>query len=268
MTTQEKRRETLYRDILFDLDGTLTDPWEGITRCVQHALAHFGIEEPQDNLTTFIGPPLRESFQARYGMSAEEAETAVEVYRERFSSIGLYENRLFPEVPALLAHLKDRGARLALATSKPEEFARIILDHFGVSAYFDFIVGASMDAKRMTKDAVIAEALRQMGYNEAALAKRAADRAETLSHDERTEGIVMVGDREHDIEGARVFGIPCIGVTWGYAPAGEFETARPAAIATTFADLEALLDDDAEATTNNSGSPVLASAGDGRDQAR
>lgn len=246
MKTQEKRRETLYRDILFDLDGTLTDPWEGITRCVQHALAHFGIDEPQDNLTTFIGPPLRDSFRLRYDMSIEEAETAVAVYRERFSTVGLYENRLFPEVPAMLERLKARGARLALATSKPEEFARIILDHFEITAYFDFIVGASMDAERMTKDAVIAEALRQMGHDGNALAARGAGTSEEPQEAARAQSIVMVGDREHDVEGARAFGIPCIGVTWGYAPEGEFDRVRPAAVANSFAELEALLSGDDE----------------------
>ena len=212
----------MYRYVLFDLDGTLTDPWEGITRCVQFALERFGIEETQENLTTFIGPPLRESFATRYGMSEEEAEAAVAAYRERFAACGLYENRVFDGVADLLARLREAGVVIALATSKPEEFARIILDHFALTPYFDVIAGASMDTGRMRKDQVIEEALRRLDGP-------------------RPNEVVMVGDRVHDIEGARAFGIETIAVSWGYAPEGELETAKPAQIADTLDELEQLL---------------------------
>ena len=208
-----KRCDALYRYVLFDLDGTLTDPWEGITRCVQFALARFGIQEAQENLTTFIGPPLRESFATRYSMSDEQAETAVEAYRERFAVTGLYENRVFDGVEALLGKLRDAGAVIALATSKPEEFARIILDHFELTPYFDVIAGASMSADRMRKDQVIEEALRRLG-------------------NPGVDDVVMVGDRVHDIEGARVFGIDAIAVSWGYAPDGSLRRRSPPASST------------------------------------
>ncbi len=217
-----KRCDALYRYVLFDLDGTLTDPWEGITRCVQFALARFGIQEAQENLTTFIGPPLRESFATRYNMSDEQAEAAVEAYRERFAVTGLYENRVFDGVEALLGKLRDAGVVIALATSKPEEFARIILDHFELTPYFDVIAGASMSADRMRKDQVIEEALRRLG-------------------NPGVDDVVMVGDRVHDIEGARVFGIDAIAVSWGYAPDGELAAAKPARIVDELGELEELL---------------------------
>ena len=216
------RHETLYRFVLFDLDGTLTDPWEGITRCVQFALARFGIEEDQENLTTFIGPPLRESFQVRFGMDEAQAEAAVEAYRERFATVGLYENRVFDGVEDMLGKLRDAGTTIALATSKPEEFARIILDHFELTPYFDVITGASMSADRMRKDQVVEEALRRLG---------------NPSPDE----VIMVGDRVHDIEGARAFGIDAIAVSWGYAPDEQLPSAKPAHIVDTLDELEGLL---------------------------
>ena len=134
--------------ILFDLDGTLTDPKEGITKCVQYALAHFGIDVPNlDDLMCFIGPPLVDSFQMFYGFSEEKAEEAVAKYRERFKDIGIFENGVYDGVLELLKACKAAGKTIGLATSKPEEFARRILDKYGMAEYFDEITGSTMDGR-------------------------------------------------------------------------------------------------------------------------
>ena len=197
-----------YTHLLFDLDGTLTDPREGITKCVQHALHHFGIEEDDlDKLTLFIGPPLISSFMEFYGLTREEAQKAVEVYRERFSTIGIFENKVLEGIPEMLGRLKAQGKILAVASSKPEEFVLRILDHFALTDYFDEITGASMDGKRSEKKDVIEEALARLGR----------------SHDRK--GILMVGDRKHDVEGAAACGLDSLGIYTGFAPAGELEKA-------------------------------------------
>lgn len=211
-----------FHTVLFDLDGTLTDPWEGITRCVQHALASFGIEAEQEELTTFIGPPLVESFEVRYGFSPEDAHRAVEVYRERFSAVGMFENELFEDIPELLAELRRAGVRLAVATSKPEEFALPIARHFGIDGYFDVVAGSRAECARMTKADVIADALLRLGSPD-------------------LDGTVMVGDRKHDLIGAREAGIPAIGVSWGYAPDGELASYDPIAIVDTVGELRGML---------------------------
>ncbi len=211
-----------FSTVLFDLDGTLTDPWEGITRCVQHALASFGIEAKQEELTTFIGPPLVESFETRYGFSSEDAFRAVEVYRERFASVGMFENELFDGIPSLLAELRSAGMRLAVATSKPEEFARPIVEHFGLGRYFDIVAGSQAERMRMTKTDVILDALGRLGSPD-------------------LSDVVMVGDRKHDLIGAREAGIPAIGVAWGYAPEGELASYGPIGIADTVDELRGML---------------------------
>ena len=197
-----------YTHLLFDLDGTLTDPKEGITKCVQYALRHFGIEEPDlDKLTIFIGPPLIPSFMEFYGLSGEQAEEALMVYRERFSTIGLFENRVLEGIPQMLAALKEQGKYLGVASSKPEEYVLRILERFDLLQYFDEVTGASMDEKRSEKKDVIEEALMRMG--------RLDDR----------KGILMIGDRKHDAEGARLSGLDCLCVYTGFAPEGELEEA-------------------------------------------
>lgn len=211
-----------YRTILFDLDGTLTDPGLGITNSVMYALDRFGIHESdRTKLYPFIGPPLWDSFMRFYGMSRDQAEEAVRVYREYYGDRGLLENSVYPGIPQMLAALKAQGKTLAVATSKPEGFSRQILDHFELSQYFDRIAGASMDRSRSRKADVIRYAL------------------EGLSADPATT--VMVGDREHDVLGAKELGLPCVGVLYGYGDRPELEAAGAAAIAADPVELLALL---------------------------
>ncbi len=146
--------------ILFDLDGTLTDPMVGITKSVQHALSSYGIQEPDLRaLCPFIGPPLKESFMKYYGFSQEKAQEAIGRYREYFADKGIFENRVYEGIPQMLDRLKDRGCRLFVATSKPEAFAVRILKHFRLDRYFDQVYGASMDERLVRKGDVIAYAL-------------------------------------------------------------------------------------------------------------
>lgn len=195
--------------IFFDLDGTLTDPMIGITRSVQYALNAYGIEEKElKKLIPFIGPPLKESFIRFYHFSEEQAEEAIYKYREYFAQKGLFENRVYEGIPELLQKLKDAGKKLYVATSKPEEFARQILEHFGLEHYFDYIGGASMDEVRVRKGDVIAYTMEQAGIQD-------MDR----------EQIVMVGDREHDVFGAKEQGLDCVGVLFGYGSREELEKA-------------------------------------------
>lgn len=199
--------ENHYPYILMDLDGTVTDPMTGITRCVQYALKHWGIEENElQKLCGFIGPPLSDAFQEFYGFTKEQAEEAILKYRERFVRIGMYENKVYPGMAKMLSKLKDEGKKVMLATSKPEGFARKILEHFRLAPYFDYIGGATLDGSRSHKKEVIAYVLETCRIN---------DRA----------GVVMVGDRKYDIEGARQLGLDTIGVTYGYGSRKELEEA-------------------------------------------
>ena len=196
----------MYQYILFDLDGTLTDPKIGITTCVQYALHKMGIEEPDpDRLEPFIGPPLTDSFCEFYGMSGEEAQQAVHYYRERFSTVGLFENEVYPGIPELLARLKEDGRKLAIASSKPTVYVKKILEHFSICEYFDIIVGSELDGTRCRKEEVVEEALGQLSAD-AKFRKRDA---------------VMIGDRKFDIEGAKAHQILSIGVNYGYAADNE-----------------------------------------------
>lgn len=201
----------MYNYILFDLDGTLTDPKLGITSCVQYALDKFGIKEPdRDKLEPFIGPPLSDSFREFYGFDDEKAKQAIAYYRERFSTIGLFENEIYPGIPQMLEELQKAGKHLAVASSKPTVFVTQILEHFEIRAYFEVIVGSELDGTRAKKEEVVDEALRQLLRGDAAKKRR---------------DIVMVGDRKYDIEGAKAYHIASIGVTYGYAADGELEEA-------------------------------------------
>lgn len=209
----------MYQYILFDLDGTLTDPAEGITNSVAYALSEFGITvEDKTQLNVFIGPPLTDSFMNYYGLSEEEAKKAVTYYREYFKPKGIFQNKLYPGVPELLQALKDGGKRLLLATSKPEVFARDILAHFGIDKYFDFIAGATLDGTRSKKADVIAYALETFGVTEKGKC-------------------LMVGDRNQDINGAKTVGIDSLGVLFGYGSLDELETAGATYIAETVEDI-------------------------------
>ena len=190
---------------LFDLDGTLTDPKEGITRCVQYALHRFGIERECDELLCFIGPPLKEQFMAYAGFTREQAEKAVEVYRERFAPIGVFENRAYEGAAELLKFLKESGKIVALATSKPQIFADQIVKKYGLAPYFDLVLGSELDGTRTDKAQVIAEVMQRL--------------------DAKPHETIMIGDREHDIIGAKANGIRSVGVSFGYAAEGELEAA-------------------------------------------
>lgn len=212
-----------YSTILFDLDGTLTDPKVGITKSVQYALSKLGIDEPNlDNLTPFIGPPLHKTFRQVYDFSPSRVERAVEYYREYFTKSGMYENVLYAGIPQLLKGLKMESRQLVVATSKPTVFAQTILNHFDIEQFFDHIVGSHLDGTLSDKAEIVEYAMRQYG-------------------DLPKGDFVMVGDREHDIIGANNNGIDSIGVTYGYGSRQEFVEAHATYIADTVNELITLL---------------------------
>ncbi|MBQ3550299.1 MAG: HAD family hydrolase [Clostridia bacterium] len=203
----------MYKYLLFDLDGTLTDPSIGITNSVAYALSKFGINvEDKRTLYKFIGPPLVDAFSEYYGFSKEDSEKATAFYRETFSVKGLFENRVYDGVVEMLEALKNKGKRLIIATSKPEPFTMKILKHFDLLKYFDFVAAATFDASRNSKDKVIAYALQSLDIK---------DKSE----------VVMIGDRHHDIDGAKENGIDSIGVLWGFGSREELETSGATHIA-------------------------------------
>lgn len=209
----------MYKYLLFDLDGTLTDPSIGITNSVAYALSKFGINvEDKRTLYKFIGPPLVDAFSEYYGFSKEDSEKATAFYRETFSVKGLFENRVYDDVIEMLEALKNAGKRLIIATSKPEPFTMKILKHFDLLKYFDFVAAATFDSSRNSKDKVIAYALQSLDIK---------DRSE----------VVMIGDRHHDIDGAKENGIDSIGVLWGFGSREELETADATYIAESIDDL-------------------------------
>ncbi len=196
-----------YKVILFDLDGTITDPGEGITKSVAYALEKFGIKnESRENLNRFIGPPLWYSFETFYGLTKDEADEAVEYYRERYVKKGINECELIDGVVELIKELKSRGKTLLLATSKPEVFARVVIENYKLTEYFDFIGGATKDKTRSEKADIIAYSLKCANVKD-------------------KEYVVMIGDREHDILGAKEQGIDSIGVNCGYGSIEEFKQA-------------------------------------------
>ena len=196
--------------ILFDLDGTLTDSGEGITKSVKLALDHFGIPaESLDDLRYFVGPPLRDSF-LKAGVPEDRIEEAIAVYRSRYTTVGKFENIPYPGIPQLLSQLKDCGYQLCVATSKPETMSVEILDKFGLSRYFDEICGATLDKRRDSKSAVIEYLLQKTGSSDNA---------------------IMVGDTAFDVIGAAEHGIPTIGVSWGYGSVDEMTASGAVAIA-------------------------------------
>ena len=219
----------MYDTILFDLDGTLSDPGIGITNSVMHALEHWNIRvKERSELYRFIGPPLLSSFEKFYGFSKEESREALKIYREYFSVKGLFENDMYAGIEELLKELKARGKRVILATPKPELYARQILEHFGIDGYFDFIGGASMDEVRVAKADVIRYALESVGLLKAGEA--------FLPEDVRMK-TVMIGDRFHDVEGAKANGLQTIGVLYGYGSREELEEAGAEHIAAEAADI-------------------------------
>lgn len=200
----------MYKAILFDLDGTLTESGEGITKSVQYALEKLGRpEEDLEKLKVFVGPPLMEQFMKYAGFDQETARRAVEYYRERYSDVGIYENRLYPGVENMLRTLKGKGYRLAVASSKPEYFVKQILEYFHLTDCFEEIVGSEMNGSRTSKSEVIEETLSRLGMS--------GNRGEA----------VMVGDREHDVMGAKTCGLDCVAVSYGYGSMDELNAAQP-----------------------------------------
>lgn len=212
-----------YNTVLFDLDGTLTDPKIGITKSVQYALRKMGIEVTDlDELVPFIGPPLAQSFQVFYGLSETEAHQAVSFYREYFSVTGMYENAVYPGIIDLLEGLRKANKKLVIATSKPTVFSETIAKHFGFFDYFTFIAGSNLDGTRVDKGEVIQYALE-------------------LLADNNKDHMIMVGDRMHDIIGAKKNGLRVIGVEYGYGSREELIAAEPNYIVKTVSQLKKIL---------------------------
>lgn len=200
----------MYKAILFDLDGTLTDSGEGIMKSVQYALEKIGKPEPNlEKLRVFVGPPLLKQFMEYADLDEATGRQAVDFYRERYTPVGVYENSLYPGIEEMLAGLKARGYKLGIASSKPEHFVRIVLEYFKIKEYFDVIVGSEMDGTRTNKAEVLEEALRRFGM------------------EKHREQVILVGDREHDILGARKAGLDCVAVSWGYGSMEELTKAEP-----------------------------------------
>jgi len=193
--------------VLFDLDGTLIDSSEGITKCAQYALKEFGIDEPDlDKLKAFIGPPLAGSFSKYYGFNKEQANEAVKVYRRRYVPTGIYECTLYPGVEKSLIALREEGFLIGMASSKPEVSCRRILEHFNIIHLFDECVGATEDGRIGSKEEVLNEVMRRWS---------------DISKDD----MCLVGDTIYDIEGANLVGMKSIGVSFGFGDAKEMKTA-------------------------------------------
>ena len=207
--------------IIWDLDGTLTDPADGITRSVQAALRHFGLSASREELLDFIGPPLADSFAGKFGFSPKQCEEAIRYYREYFSKTGIFENRVYPGIPELLRQIQAAGKQNFLASSKPEVFCRKILDHFSILEPFSQVAGSNLEGKRAEKHAVLQYLLEQSGIDPAKA--------------------VMIGDRKFDVLGAAEFSIPCIGGLWGHGSREELEKAGAAAAVSAPEELSRLL---------------------------
>ena len=207
--------------LFWDLDGTLTESGEGITKSVQYALEKIGMPEPdREKLKVFIGPPLIDQFMTYTGVDRKTAEEGVRYYRERYSEKGIFENSPYEGIPELLGGLVESGYKNAVASSKPEVYVNKILEHYDLAKYFDCVTGATMDEKRTEKADVIEEALKRTGM------------------EKNREQVLMIGDREHDVLGAGKAGIKCIAVTYGYGSISELENAHPFRIASSVKELQ------------------------------
>lgn len=210
----------MIKNLFWDLDGTLTDSSEGILNSVKLVFEQFGIHGYEEQeLTCFIGPPLRESFP-KFGIEASRIEEAIEVFRGRYTTIGKFENRPYDGIGELLGKLKEEGFRLFVATSKPEETAKQILDKFDLTQYFEIICGATMDGRIDTKEEVIRYLLSVLGDTKEAL---------------------MIGDTKYDVHGAAVFGIDTVGVTWGFGSREELLAAGAARVVDSMDELYTVL---------------------------
>ena len=210
--------------VLFDLDGTVADTKEGVTRSVQYALGKMGVvEESLDELEKFIGPPLYQSYKEFYGFTEEQIEMAVKYYRDYYNEKGMLQCYIYPGMEKILEKLHNSGVKVILATSKPEHYAKKILKHFDLAKYFDVIAGSTLTKERTTKSDVIRYAI--SGFD-----------------DFDAKEAYMIGDRKFDYIGAREFGIPCILIGYGYGSMEELEECKPFAIKETVEELSSFFD--------------------------
>ncbi len=213
-----------YKNILFDLDGTLTDPKLGITNSIIFSLNKLKIEAPDnDDLVHFIGPPLSESYESTYQLTGDRNHLAIDYYREYFSDKGLYENKVYEGIEELLKTLTAEGRRLFVATSKPVTFAEQIIDYFHLGSYFEAIAGSELDGTRAQKHEVISHVMQHYDLN--------------------AEDCVMIGDRKHDLIGARRNDMDAIGVLYGYGSLVELEDQKPSKIVESVQELSDYLKD-------------------------
>ena len=197
----------MYKYIFFDLDGTIVNSESGILNALRYSLNKFGISNPEyETIIKFIGPPLRDSYMNYYGFNKEQADQGVVYYREYYSKEGIFEANVYDGIEDLLKYLKEHNYKIVLATSKPDEFAKIILEHFGLLKYFDFVAGATMSETRTNKEEVLQYAL---------------DENNILD----VSSVLMIGDRKFDILGAKKFDIDSVGVLYGFGNREEFENA-------------------------------------------
>jgi phosphoglycolate phosphatase len=206
-----------YDVVLLDLDGTLTDSAPGIVNCIRYALDDMGIPHPDDaTIRTFLGPPLAATFGEHFAMSDRDIEHAIAKYRERYHEVGLFENAVYDGIPELLGQLAAADLTLAVATSKPTYSATRILEHFEMDGYFSFIGGSDLEGTRHDKAAVVEHTLHEL---------------DAMGRLPAGTSTVMVGDREHDVHGARAHGLDTIGVLWGYGDEVELLSAGAVALA-------------------------------------
>lgn len=218
----DRLKTMMKKAILFDLDGTLSDPKEGITRSVQYSLKKLSLPfKTQDELEIFIGPPLIHSYRDIFNLDEERSLLAVKYFREYFNETGKFENTLYTGIPELLAELKKKGYRLAVATSKPTLFAQQIISHFNLNSFFDSVTGSHLDNTRTDKKEIIQAVLTELGLS--------------------AEEAIMVGDRKYDILGARALGVNSAGVLYGYGSRQEMEEAAPDYTASTVEELSKIL---------------------------
>lgn len=216
----------MFKNILFDLDGTIANSSEGITKCAQYGLAALGIDVPDlTQLYVVIGPPLRATYMKYWGLTEEQAELGVEKYRERYHNIGIYEQYIFPGMEDLLKELSQTDKKVGLCTGKPEVYARRIVDHFHLADYLQDISGSTLDGKMDNKSTVVAKSLKNFN----------------ITSDEEKACTYLVGDRKEDILAAHANGIKAIGVRFGFAVEGELEEAGADIIVDTVEDLHNLL---------------------------
>ena len=213
----------MYEYIFFDLDGVLTDSKEGIINSALYALEKYNIDvNDKEELRKFIGPPLQDSFSTDYGFNEEEVDGVIATFREYYSEKGINENKVFENIEQILRGLVRRKKKLVVATSKPEVFATKVLINFNLLKYFEYVSAATLDESKIKKEAIIKEAINALEITD--LSK-----------------VVMVGDRKHDVIGAKNNGIDCIGALWGYGGKEELEKAGVTLLAETPLDLLKLI---------------------------